>query len=79
MNQFIEPKTTIPMSCSNCAHQHLCKYTTEYSEVVEAVNNLELKSHNPHKEHGIPVKNISFIRPIGVECKFFSKTAATPR
>lgn len=72
-------KTTIPMSCSNCSHQHLCKYTTEYSEVVEAVNNLELKSPNPHVEHGILVKDISFIRPIGVECKFFSKTAATPR
>lgn len=79
MNQFIEPKTTVPMSCSNCAHQHLCKYTTEYSEVVEAVNNLKLKSHNSHEERVIPVKNISFIRPIGVECKFFSKTVATPR
>ena len=79
MNQFIEPKTTVPMSCSNCAYQHLCKYVTEYSEVVEAVNNLELKSHDPHEEHGILVKNISFIRPIGVECKFFSKTVATPR
>lgn len=65
-------KTTIPMSCSNCVHQHLCKYTTEYSEVVEAVSNLELKSHNP-------LKNISFIRPIVVECKFFSKTSATLR
>lgn len=72
-------KTTISMSCSNCAHQHLCKYKTEYSEVVEAVNNLELKSHNPHEERGIPLKNISFIRPIVVECKFFSKTAATLR
>lgn len=72
-------KTTIPMSCNNCAHQHLCKYTAEYSEVVEAVNNLELKSSNPHVEHGILVKDISFIRPIGVECKFFSKTAATLR
>lgn len=79
MNPFIEPKTTVPMSCSNCAYQHLCKYVTEYSEVVEAVNNLELKSHDPHEEHGILVKNISFIRPIGVECKFFSKTAVTPR
>ena len=79
MNQFIEPKTTISMSCSNCAHQHLCKYTTEYSEVVEAVNNLELKSHNSYEERGIPVKNISFIRPIGGECKFFSKTVITPR
>lgn len=79
MNPFIEQKTTVPMSCSNCAYQHLCKYVTEYSEVVEAVNNLELKSHDPHEEHGILVKNISFIRPIGVECKFFSKTVATPR
>ena len=72
-------KTTIPMSYSNCVHQHLCKYTTEYSEVVEAISNLELKSHNPHEERGIPLKNISFIRPIVVECKFFSKTAATLR
>lgn len=72
-------KTTIPMSCSNCVHQHLCKYTTEYSEVVEAISNLELKSQNPHEERGIPLKNISFIRPIVVECKFFSKTAATLR
>lgn len=72
-------KTTIPMSCSNCVHQHLCKYKTEYSEVVDAIKNLELKSHNPHEERGIPVKNISFIRPIVVECKFFSKTAATLR
>lgn len=72
MNPFIDPKTTIPMSCSNCAHQHICKYTTEYAEVVEAVNNLELKSHNPREERGTPVKNISFIRPIGVECKFFT-------
>lgn len=79
MNPFIDPKTTIPMSCSNCAHQHICKYTTEYAEVVEAVNNLELKSHNPREERGTPVKNISFIRPIGVECKFFSKTVITPR
>ena len=79
MNPFLDPKTTIPMSCSNCAHQHLCKYTTEYSEVVEAVNNLELKSHNPREERGTPVKNLSFIRPIGVECKFFSKTVVTPR
>lgn len=69
-------KTTIPMSCSNCAHQHLCKYTTEYSEVVEAVNNLELKSHNPREERGIPVKNISYIRPIVVECKFFGPNSA---
>lgn len=79
MNPFIDPKTTIPMSCSNCAHQHICKYTTEYAEIVEAVNNLELKSHNPREERGTPVKNISFIRPIGVECKFFSKTVITPR
>lgn len=79
MNPFIDPKTTIPMSCSNCTHQHICKYTTEYAEVVEAVNNLELKSHNPREERGTPVKNISFIRPIGVECKFFSKTVITPR
>lgn len=79
MNPFIDPKTTIPMSCSNCAHQHICKYTTEYAEVVEAVNNLELKSHNPREERGTPVRNISFIRPIGVECKFFSKTVITPR
>lgn len=79
MNPFIDPKTTIPMSCSNCAHQHICKHTTEYAEIVEAVNNLELKSHNPREERGTPVKNISFIRPIGVECKFFSKTVITPR
>lgn len=50
-----------------------------YAEIVEAVNNLELKSHNPREERGTPVKNISFIRPIGVECKFFSKTVDTPR
>lgn len=79
MNPFIDPKTTIPMNCSNCSHQHLCKYKTEYSEIVEAVNNLELKSHNPCEERGTPVRNISFIRPIGVECKFFSKTVITPR
>ena len=65
--------------CTRCSHQHVCSKKPEFREVVETVHNLELKSHNPREERGVPVRDIPFIRPITVECKFFSKTVVSPR
>lgn len=69
----------IDICCTRCSHQHVCSKKSEFREVVETVHNLELKSHNPREERGVPVRDISFIRPITVECKFFSKTVVSPR
>lgn len=63
--------------CTNCSHREVCSFKDQFLEAQKAVDNIEVS--RPSAEINsislIRLSNISWIKPVELVCKHYTKTS----
>lgn len=59
--------------CTSCSHREVCSFKDEYLMVQKEASNMRISREDEYDRHCmIPVSNFKWLKPIKVECKYYS-------
>lgn len=68
----------VVLACNSCVHAGVCRYETEYEDIVHAVHAANVHKQEPDgKVRVIPLSNFKCFDNIAVTCNFYKK--GTPK